>query len=789
MRIKLFTPALALCAAALLPLAAGAQGFAGRVTDDGGHPVVGATVMELSTLTGSVTDTAGAFAIRYAGPYPASVVVRCLGFRPDTLSVPARSRDISIILRTRSVEGCEVSVVANRRADGFEGVEAGVAASMVGADAGVEAVLKSQMGVSSNNELSSQYRVRGGSFDENLVYVNGIEIYRPFLIRSGEQEGLSFVNPDMVEEINFSAGGFDASYGDKMSSVLDVRYKRPNEFHAGGRVSLLGAQAHAEGSAAKGRLTHMSAMRYKTNQYLFGTLDTKGDYSPTFFDVQTYWTFRPSARLEVGLLAYYAQNAYGFYPKDRETNFGTMADARSLTIYFEGKERDRYRTCVVAADASCNVSDRLSVNLSASMFRTQEEEYYDILGEYWLQQAGVTGSSDGKDVGVGGYMQHARNNLFGEVYSLAGGARWSAGAGSVKAQARVTREHYSDLTDEWAYTDSAGYVGHPGGAGVIMDELRQADNALWQTRSEAYVTWVTRGVELGSGRLTLTTGARVAHQATGGHTVYSPRLSLAYSLGRWRMRLATGRYAQMPALREMKRPDATLNRAVGPQRSWQLIGGADLYFGSEERPMKFTVEAYYKWLRRVNPYSIDNVRLRYEAENCARAYAAGIDFKLNGELVKGAESWATLSIMQTREDIRADGHGSIPRPSDQRLQFSMMVQDYMPGNKSVTAMLNLFFGTGLPFGPQGCQRWQATSRMPGYKRVDLGLYKDFAKAADGTLAHGRLRSARVGLEVFNLFDFANTISYFWVSDTDGNRYGVPNYLTSRRLNVKVAVEF
>ena len=770
-----------------------AQGFAGHIVDKGGKAIEGATIIETQTLTGSVTDATGRFAIRYAGKYPTRVAVRSLGYKADTLTIPTASRDIKIVMNIEDIESDEVSVVGRKMNTGFEKIDASVAANAVSTDAGVEAVIKSQMGVASNNELSSQYRVRGGSFDENLVYVNGIEVYRPFLIRSGEQEGLSFVNPDMVEEINFSAGGFDASYGDKLSSVLDVTYKRPRQFHAGGRVSLLGAQVHAEGSAASGRLTHITGVRYKTNQYLFGSLDTKGDYSPTFLDAQTFWTITPgSGRTTVNLLAYFAQNTYKFTPTDRETSFGTVSDAKTLTIYFEGGERDKYRTCVAAASVDHTPSDRLKLNLTASMFRTEEEETYDILGEYWLQEAtnsqSQTAVDQSENIGVGGYMQHARNFLFGEVYALSVGADIALGTyNSMRAQAKATREHYTDLTDEWAYTDSAGYMTSPSAGSLSMDETRYADNALWQTRFEAYVCNTTKGIPVGDGVMTLTTGMRIARQDIGG-VIWSPRVSANLMTGRWRFRLAAGRYGQLPNLREMKRPDATLNRDLGPQKSWQLIGGADLYFGSEERPMKFSVEAYGKWLRDLNPYSIDNVRMRYEAENCASGYAVGMDFKLNGELVKGAESWATLSIMQTQEDIEGDGHGYIPRPSDQRLQFSMMVQDYMPGNKSVTAMLSMFFGTGLPFGPAGSERWQQTSRMPGYKRVDLGLYKDFALTKEGDQRRERLRSAKIGLEIFNLFDFANTISHFWVSDTDGHQYGVPNYLTSRRVNVKISIE-
>lgn len=777
----------------ILPLASAAQGIGGKVLDAKGVPIEGATVMENTTLHGCVTDAEGRFVMRYDGDFPVNLIVRCLGFRTDTLSLERRSRNITIVLNMDAQAAEQVDVVAKRRDVGFESIDARVAQQMTSADGGIEAVIKSQMGVSSNSELSSQYRVRGGNFDENLVYVNGVEIYRPFLIRSGEQEGLSFVNPDMVSELNFSAGGFDASYGDKMSSVLDVRYKVPTETHFGAQVSLLGASAHLEGAWMGGKLTHVTGVRYKTNQYLFGSLDTQGDYAPTFFDAQTYWTFRPSAQTTIGLLAYYADNSYSFDPKNRETTFGTISDARKLTIYFEGRERDKYRTCVVAADAKHALSESLSLSFAASMFRTQEQESYDILGEYWMQQAAASQTEQSvdqsMDIGVGGYMQHARNHLFGEVYSLSAGVTWQTQSTEFRAQAKMTREHYADLVDEWEYTDSAGYISSPTLGNIVMSDSRYADNSLWMSRPEVYVVGSTVPLPIGPGSLSVTTGFRVAHQSASSSTIYSPRLGLRYALGQWRMRLATGRYSQLPNLREMRKDDGSLNLGLKPQKSWQLLAGADLFFGSEEMPCKFTVEAYYKWLRNLNPYSIDNVRIRYEAENCARGYAAGVDLKLNAELVQGAESWVTLSLMQTKEDIESDGHGSIPRPSDQRVQFSAVLQDYMPGNKSVTAMLSMFFGSGLPFGPQGSERWQQTSRMPGYKRVDLGLAKDFAIDSEGNRKRNRLRTAKLGVEVFNLLDTENTISYFWVRDTNGFRYGVPNYLTSRRFNVKLTLEF
>lgn len=767
------------------------QLLTGSVVEPSGAVVPGATVLEVGTGRGAVTDQDGVFTLRVKG-LPTRLALRCVGYATDTVSVATAASGQTFTLRPEAVETSEVQVTAGRKGTGFESIDAQIATQVPSVDGGVEGILKSQMGVSSNSELSSQYRVRGGNFDENLVYVGGVEIYRPFLIRSGEQEGLSFVNPDLVDDLQFSAGGFDASYGDKLSSVLAVTYKRPTHFRIGARLSLLGASAHVQGPSKRGVFTHITGVRYKTNQYLMGSLDTKGDYAPSFFDVQTFWNFN-LRRFTVGILAYYAQNKYYFKPTDRETNFGTLADTKKLTIFFEGKERDLYHTLVAAADVGCKFNDAIRGSLTGTIFRTSEEENYDILGEYWLQQAMETQVEGPLDqslgIGVGANMQHARNTLFGQLVSVSGTVEAQAPAVNLRGQVRYTREHYLDHTEEWEYTDSAGYFSSPAEGALRMDVARYADNTLNSNKVDAYVQAASLPLTLGAGECMVALGVRVAHSSWPAATIVSPRLNVSWRLRKWRFRLAGGRYCQLPSLRELKNADGLLQPDVGPQKSWQLIGGFERTFGADDRPFKFTAEVYYKWLRDLNPYTIDNVRLRYQANNIGRGRAWGVDLKLNGQLTGEAESWLTVSLMQAEEDLAGDGHGYIPRPSDQRIQFSMMLQDHIPVHKSFTAMLNMLFGSGLPFGPAGCERWQETSRMPGYKRVDLGLYKDFALNAAGEPKRELLKSAKLGVEVFNLFDFDNTISHFWVRDNDGHRYGVPNYLTGRRINARFTIEF
>lgn len=770
-------------------LQASAQTVAGRVTDTEGNPLAGASVVVAGTTTGTASDADGRFGIDCS--LPARLHISCVGFEPTDLEVTAASPTVSVRLSESNRRITDVDVRADRKSAGFERLDASLTNIAVDASGGIESIVKSQMGVSSSNELSSQYRVRGGSFDENMVYVNGIEIYRPFLIRSGEQEGLSFVNPDMVGSVNFSAGGFDASYDDKMSSVLDVSYRQPQQTGASASVSLLGASASVAGSMAGGRVTHISGIRYKTNQYLFGTLDTSGDYAPSFVDVQSYWTATPCERLGIDVLGYFARNRYLFEPTDRETSFGTVNDVRTLKIYFDGKEDDRYLTGMTAAGIRFDINPDNRLNAGASYYRSLENENYDIIGEYWLQQLDAASTTENVDqttgIGIGGYLQHARNELLGEIYCAYAGGRHSTSRHSLTWQVRSRWEHFDCYTDQWELRDSAGYIMDTQNT-LELGDIVKADNSLSSVRLTAFamddIEWRT-----GDATIRLNCGLRLAHMSYNGETLVSPRASLRIVQGNKAFRIASGLYYQAPLYREIQRPDGSLNPDIKSQRSLQLIAGTDIYFSISDRPFKFTTEAYYKHLSRINTYQVDNMRITYSAENNAHGYAAGIDFKLNGQLVPDVESWVCLSLMKTVEDVDDDGHGNIPRPTDQRVMFSMFFQDYLPTNKSIGANLSLYLGSGLPFGPPDSERYKATNRMPGYKRVDAGFFKDFARQTDGTLRNRRLRSFIVGVEVFNLFDLDNTVSYFWVSDIDNRQYAVPNYLTSRRINLKLSITF
>jgi len=679
----------------------------------------------------------------------------------------------------------DVDVVGQTTNGGFQHVDAIVINDVAGVNGGVEGIVKAQMGVVSNSELSSQYRVRGGNFDENMVYVNNVEIYRPFLIRSGEQEGLSFVNPEMIDRLNFSSGGFDVSYSDKMSSVLNVKYKIPQQWGGCARLNMLGASAHLEGVVKKNdglHYSHITGFRYKKNSYVLGSMDTKGDYNPTFIDLQSQHTWQIK-NFSINALGYYSNNRYQFEPTDRETTFGTLTDTKKFVVYFEGEEDDRYRTGLLTTSASYYINEANSLSFCATMYRSKEQENYDILGEYWLQQA-----SDDDKIGVGGYMEHARNELFTTIQSYALRGINSISNNRITWEAKLQSEHFSDYVSEWAYRDSAGYITSTTDGIIQFDNSIFADNKLDSRRLTFFVMNDAKYF-FADHALSLNYGVRLSYWNCNDELTISPRASIVWQHGKWAYRLSGGLYAQTPFFRELRQTDGNLNRNVKAQQSWQVVAGADCYFFLSDRPFKFTIEAYYKGIWKLNPYSIDNVRIRYMADNCARGYAAGVDMKINGELVEGVESWACLSVMKTAENIEGDEHGWIPRPSDQRVNFSMFLQDYMPLNKSVGANLNFIIGSGLPFGPPNSERYKQTLRMPGYKRIDLGMFKDFGRLKDGSQRWGTIKSAKLGIEVSNLFDFSNTISYFWVADTHGGMYAVPNYLTSRRLNVKFSIEF
>lgn len=705
----------------------------------------------------------------------------------------------------------------------------------------IESIIKTLPGVSSSNELSYQYSVRGGNYDENLIYVNDIEIYRPLLIRSGQQEGLSFINSDMVSSILFSAGGFEARYGDKMSSVLDIQYKKPEGFSGSVTGSLLGGAVYVGGVAKKKPITYIMGIRHKSNQYILNALESKGDYKPTFTDFQTFITYTPDSVWEFGFLANIAANTYRFIPRTRETRFGTINEALKLKVYFDGQEVDKFDTYFGAFSAEYKPNKNTRIKHILSAFRSLESETFDIQGQYWLYQLENDFGKDdfGNEAferGVGTYLIHSRNNLTANVLSAEQKGTYAALNRFLQWGFKYQHESITDNLKEWTLIDSAGYSlpNTPDSIGYTQPALQPADafelNDLINTnltlnsnRLSAYVqnTWT---YYYDSTKFAITAGLRTNYWDFSKQWLVSPRATVSLTPA-WEkdilFRLSIGMYHQPPFYREIRDFRGQINKDIRAQESIHFVAGSDWNLKAWGRPFKYVTEIYYKKLNNLIPYEIDNVRIRYYADKVSNGYATGIDMKINGEFVRGIESWASLSVMQTQEDIVGDYYyeyynqsgsliiqgftlddtpvdslriepGYIARPTDQRVNFSLFFQDFLPKNPTYKMHLNLLFGSGLPFGPPKTEKYRHTLRMPMYRRVDIGFSKQL-KSEEKTLSaknfFRHIKTAWISAEVFNLLQINNTISYLWVKDVNNRQYAIPNYLTPRMLNIKLLVEF
>ncbi len=688
-----------------------------------------------------------------------------------------------------------------------------------------EQILKTLPGVTSNNELSSQYNVRGGNYDENLIYVNDIEIYRPFLPRSGQQEGLSFIHTELVQNVKFSAGGFEARYGDKMSSVLDIKYKEPTKSASSVNASLLGVQAHTEGSTKNRRFTYLIGARYWTNQYVVSTLDVQGDYKPSFTDAQTLLTYHLTDNLNVSFLGSYAQNKYLMIPQTQETVFGTAKTAIKLKIYFDGQDLMEYRTGTGAVSITYKPNYKTQLKLYSSAFYSSEDEYFTIEGAYRLEDVDTdlgskTFGQSKASLGIGDYLNSARNQVDALVYNAGHRGSYIWGNNTIQWGAQVQMEQIKDVWHEWYYNDSLGFAQPTSVNGsFVMKDYSDANNTVNSYRLSGYA----QNAQLldKSSNMMFTYGIRSNWWSFNNENVISPRFQFSFEPNRKNnraillggekgklrrdivLKAAFGYYYQPPFYREMRGFDGTLNHNIKAQRAIHYVLGGDMNFKAWNRPFKFFAEAYYKQLDNLIPYEIDNVRIRYFAENSANGYAGGLDLRVNGEFVKGTESWASLSIMQTQEKIPGaiiyDGAGNritdpgyVPRPTDQRVTASIMFQDYLPKFPTFRMYLNLVYGSGLPFGPPDHNRYGDTLRIPSYRRVDIGFMKVLVDENDKKAKTGwkkRFKSAMLGVEVFNLLGVNNTISYIWLEDIEARRWAVPNYLTGRRLNIKVMMKF
>jgi hypothetical protein len=692
------------------------------------------------------------------------------------------------------------------------------------------AILFTLPGVSSRNELSSSYSVRGGNFDENLVYVNGIEVYRPFLVKAGQQEGLSFINPDLVSSVLFSAGGFEAKYGDKMSSVLDVQYRRPRKFAATVSGSLLGSSLHLEGSTKNYRLTWLIGARYKTNQYLLNGLDTKGDYKPFFGDIQSYVTYDLTPEWELDFLGNVASNKYQFIPQNRQTDFGTLNQALRLDMYFDGEEADQFTTMMGALSAIYHDhNDKLNLKFIGSAFNSKESELTDIQSQYYIDQLETDfGKPNFGDVvanrGIGTYIEHTRDNLNAYVFSLEHKGTYTEGRKQLLWGAKYSNEIITDKLSEWKYVDSAGFsIPNSDPQQIVLQDVIKQRINISSNRVSGYTEGVWSKETNDTSVVSATLGVRGNYWDLNRQALVGPRGSVGYKPN-WKkdflFKFSSGYYYQPPFYKELRDGYGNINYNIKAQTAIHYVLSSDYNFKAWNRPFKFTAEAYYKDLYNLIPYEVDNVRITYSAKNDARGYSTGIDMKVNGEFVKGLESWASLSIMGTRQDIKDDYYyeyynsdgqkivpgytlnnkvtdsvrfspGYLPRPADQRVNFGMFFQDKMPGHPDFKMHLNLLYGTGVPFGPPHSQPYQQTLRMPPYRRVDIGFSYQALREDRKTKAKSfarYLKSVWISFEVFNLLGTNNTVSYIWVEDVTARQYAVPNYLTQRQLNLRMIVK-
>lgn len=764
----------------------------GRVTDSEMNPVELATVAVVQQGKMTMTNLKGEFSMKLQSSD--SVVVRfsMVGYKTKTrvLRRPKGKQTLLIQLYDDN-QLAGVTVTEEKRQMGstqkLDTKDMKNAPSVTGN--AVEEMIQSQAGVSTHSELSSQYNVRGGSFDENSVYINNVEIYRPFLVRSGQQEGLSIINPDMVESVGFSTGGFEAKYGDKMSSVLDIKYKRPKNFEANVSASLLGASAYIGFSTKK--FSWSNGIRYKTNKYLLGTLETKGEYQPNFLDYQTYLTYEPSDRWSIELLGDISENHYNFYPEDRETRFGTMENVKSFRVYFDGQEKDIFRTYFGSLSITRKFGKNTKLSLSAAAFHTNEQEKYDIQGQYWLTQTETS-----ENLGVGTYMEHARNYLEATVKSAKLTFNHKTKKHDIEAGLTYKIESIKENSKEYEMRDSSGYSIPHTGEDLYMIYSLNARNSLDANRIEAYAqdTWrfTSRG---GHTFFTLNYGIRFSHWNFNKESIISPRVSLgiipAFNHD-VTLRFATGIYYQAPFFKELRDTTtvngityATLNRDIKSQRSIHFIAGFDYRFKMKNRPYKFTAEAYYKALSNIIPYTVDNVKIVYDASQQCSGHAMGLDLKLYGEFVPGTDSWISLSLMNTRININGK---SIPMPTDQRYALNLYFTDYFPGTTRWRMSLRLAYADGLPFGAPHRSLDTMPFRAPAYKRADIGMsYRLFDN--DKRERKSIFKNIWLGVDCLNLLGINNVNSYYWVTDVTNQQYAVPNYLTGRQINVRASFEF
>jgi len=773
----------------------------GKVIDDAGQPIEFATVRVLGTTIGVNTNEKGFYEMNVPKSDTIRVEFTCLGYGTVTreLIKPEGTVTLNPKLYEKTHELNEVTITEyKKQTNSMQGIDVSQSSITPSASGNaVENVLTTMAGVSSKNEMSSQYMVRGGSYDENSVYINGIEVYRPQLISSGQQEGLSIINGDMVQKVEFSTGGFNAEYGDKMSSVLDITYRDPEAFEGSVSASLQGGSLMLGYGTKKFSMMH--GARYKRNSSLLGSLESKGEYDPQYFDYQTYMVLKPSDKFRVSFLGNISLNNYRFVPVNRETSFGTSTNAKSFKVYFDGQEKDKFYTYFGALSLNYRANKGNDFTLQASGYQTNELVAYDIHGEYWLDEAG-TGGEDGVggELGVGKYHEHARNRLKLSVFDVTLKGNTGISHNNLSYGISMRRESIYDRSSEWEWRDSAGYsLPHiPQEVNVIYNQTSSHD--LSTTRF-AFFAQDTYKLMTGAGLWSINGGIRVSYWDFNKETLVSPRFSVGFvpeRNNRLSLRLAGGLYYQAPFYKEyrMEKRDSLgnayieLNRDIKSQRSIHAIVGGDYTFRALNRPFKFTTELYYKNLSNIIPYEVDNLKMVYTGRNESSGYVAGIDMKIFGQFVEGTDSWLSFSLMKTQETLNGV---KVPRPTDQRYSVALFFTDYFPSVPRLKFSLKGIISDGLPTTSPRMTRDVAYFRQPSYKRVDVGLSFMLVgpdhRPATGFLSH--FKSIWLGVDVFNIFDISNVSSYYWVTDVNEIQYAVPNYLTRRQINARLQLKF
>ena len=794
-----------ICLIATLKMMAQEFTLQGRVTDDDNNPVELATVSVVSQGKVAFTSLKGEFSLHLHSADSVAVKFSMIGYKTKVriLRKPRGKQTLQVVLHTDATMLGDVNVTGEKiQSDQTQEIKIKDIKMAPSANGnGVEGIIQQQAGVSTHSELSSQYNVRGGAFDENSVYINNVEVYRPFLVRSGQQEGLSVINPYMVDKIGFSTGGYGAKYGDKMSSALDITYKtlktkgKKPVVEGSLAASLLGTDAYIGIGTRK--LSWLNSVRYKTTSYLLGSLETKGEYKPNYLDYQTYLSYQPNKRWKIDFIGYISDNHYNFEPSDRETSFGTMENVKSFRVFFDGHEKDRFLTYFGTLGITRNITRNTSLSLLGSAFYTKEQEKYDIQGQYWLDQTETS-----ENLGVGTYFEHARNYLSARVMSAKLMLRHKVQKHNVEAAVTLKREHIEENSIEYEMRDSAGYSVPHTGKDLYMIYSMKARNELNANRMETYIQDTYRfsggtADSTGNGQThyTLNYGVRMSHWNFNRETILSPRISLAIIPANHEnttLRLAAGLYYQAPFFKELRDTTtingvtiASLNEKIKSQRSIHFITGYDYRFRMNDQRFKFSAEAYYKALSNIVPYSVSNVKVVYYGQNECSGHAAGLDFKLYGEFVPGTDSWLSLSLMDTK--MKLNGR-SIPLPTDQRYAVNLFFTDYFPGSKKWRMSLKLAFADGLPFAAPHKELETNSFRATAYRRADIGMsYQllDNSRHEKKTF----LKNVTLGVDCLNLFGIDNVNSYYWVTDVTNQQYAVPNYLTGRQLNARVLLEF